>query len=222
MAEYRVVEKFVSINGEGQKSGQITAFIRLQICNLRCSYCDTEWANTEDSDYELMSDEEIINWLKETGMVNVTVTGGEPLLHKNMENLFKKMYENGNYIEVETNGSIDISKFNGEYRKNLSFTIDYKLPSSNMESRMDVNNYKYLTKRDTVKFVAGSIKDLERAKFIIEKYDLIKKSSVYISPIFGKIDPKDIVEFMISNNMNGVNLQIQIHKVIWDPDKRGV
>ena len=100
--------------------------------------------------------------------------------------------------------------------------MDYKLSASGMEEHMCIENMQYLRKMDTVKFVVGSIKDLERAKEVIEKYQLTQKCHIYISPVFGKIDPADIVEFMKNNYMNDVNLQLQLHKFIWDPDKKGV
>ena len=87
---------------------------------------------------------------------------------------------------------------------------------------MFIKNFDVLNKNDTVKFVSGSIEDLKRAKDVIEKYNLTQKCGVYISPVFGQIEPAEIVEFMKENLMNDVNLQIQMHKVIWDPDKRGV
>ena len=91
-----------------------------------------------------------------------------------------------------------------------------------MEANMDLNNYKYLSYKDTVKFVAGSNEDLQKSKLIIDKYKLPDKTNVYISPIFGQISLETIVEFMKDNKMNGVNLQMQLHKIIWDPNKRGV
>ena len=87
---------------------------------------------------------------------------------------------------------------------------------------MNLDNYKYITKKDSIKFVCGTKDDLLKAKYIIDKYDLINKTNVLFSPIFGLIDPKDIVEFMIENNLNDVKLSLQIHKIIWNPDERGV
>lgn len=87
---------------------------------------------------------------------------------------------------------------------------------------MNLTNFEHLTKKDTVKFVCGSLEDLRKSKYIIDKYNLIDKTSIYLSPVFGKINISDMVEFMKDNNMNDVNLQIQIHKIIWDQNKRGV
>ncbi|NMM65900.1 putative 7-carboxy-7-deazaguanine synthase QueE [Clostridium sp. P21] len=219
---FKVVEKFISINGEGPMSGQLAVFIRFAGCNLRCSYCDTLWANEKDVPYEIFNAKEIYEYIKSTGIKNVTLTGGEPLMQQDIMELLKLLCEDKNlYVEIETNGSIAVDKFL-KVENPPSLTMDYKLPSSNMESNMNMDNLKYLTKSDTVKFVAGSIEDLEKVKNIIYIHKLVEKTKVYISPVFGKIAMDKIVQFMLDNKMNGVNLQMQLHKIIWDPDKRGV
>ena len=222
MINYKVVEIFESINGEGKKAGQLALFIRFQKCNLNCSYCDTKWANKDDSPYSLMSLEELYKKVVESGIKNITITGGEPLLQENIEIFLKKLAENPEIsVEIETNGSINLKKFR-EIKNGPSFTMDYKLPKSNMEKFMDLENFKYLKEKDTVKFVANDIDDLEKAREIIEKYSLVEKCAVYISPVFGKIELSSIVDFMKKYNMNGVNMQLQIHKIIWDPEAKGV
>ena len=123
-------------------------------------------------------------------------------------------------IEIETNGSVDISPFCGDYRP--VFTIDYKLPSSGCEDKMLTGNFALLERDDTVKFVCGSEEDLKRAKDVIEEYGLSGKCNIYLSPVFGRMDPESMVEFMVKHRMNGVRLQLQLHKVIWHPEKRGV
>lgn len=219
---FKVVEKFVSVNGEGPSSGQLAVFIRFAGCNLNCSYCDTMWANEKNAPYELMSAEEIHQYIKFTEVRNITLTGGEPLLQEGILELLELLSEDKDLnIEIETNGSVALDKFSN-IENPPSFIMDYKLPSSNMEKKMLLDNFKYLAKKDTVKFVSGSIDDLQKAKYLIDKYKLAEKTGVYISPVFGKIDMDKIVEFMMDNKMNGVNLQIQLHKVIWDPNKRGV
>jgi 7-carboxy-7-deazaguanine synthase len=100
--------------------------------------------------------------------------------------------------------------------------MDYKLPDSGMEEYMCMSNMEILRNNDTVKFVASSVSDLHKCKEIVDKYNLTGKCHVYISPVFGKIDPVAIVEFMKDNKMNDVNMQLQLHKFIWDPDKKGV
>lgn len=222
MAQYKVVEIFESINGEGRRVGQLALFIRFQKCNLDCSYCDTKWANGDDADYVLMTEDEIYDKVLESKIQNITITGGEPLLQKDIYILLEKLSTNKNInIEIETNGSISLKEFSKiEYAP--SFTMDYKLPNSNMEKLMKIENFSYLQKKDTVKFVASSIKDLEKAKEIIEKYSLINKCAIYFSPVYGKINLQDMVEFMKVHNLNGVTLQLQIHKIIWDPEAKGV
>lgn len=220
MNNFKVVEKFISINGEGSKAGQLAAFIRFQGCNLNCSYCDSKYANSDDAKYSLMTEEEIINYLNENKIKNVTLTGGEPLLQKNIKSLIFELLKLNYNVEIETNGSVNIKPFISDLRP--IFTLDYKTPSSLMENYMNEKNYNYLTKDDVVKFVVGNQKDLITAKNIIDKYDLINKAQVYFSPIYGQIDPKEIVAFMIENQLNGVNFQLQLHKYIWDPNMRGV
>lgn len=222
MSEFKIAEKFVSINGEGTHAGQLAVFIRFAGCNLNCSYCDTQWANQNDTPYTVMTENEINDYIISTGVKNVTITGGEPLIQPDIDVLIETLsYNTSLYIEIETNGSADISKLS---RVSIlpSFTMDYKLPSSGMEEFMNTDNFEYLTHYDTVKFVAGSMHDLEVTYEIIKEYNLTEKCSVYISPVFGSINPAVIVEFMKTYNLNGVNLQLQLHKFIWAPDKKGV
>ena len=218
---YPVAERFTSINGEGRKAGELAVFIRFRKCNLNCSYCDTKWANTDNCPAEMLSAEQIAGYVYGTGVKNVTLTGGEPLLQENLGELIDILMEQGNSVEIETNGSISIEELSKRENR-PSFTLDYKLPDSGMERAMELRNYNFLRKKDTVKFVSGSISDLETAVKIIEKYELLKRCNVYISPVFGKINPADIVEFMKKNNLNGVKLQLQLHKFIWNPEERGV
>jgi len=220
--KYKVVEKFISINGEGILCGQLAIFIRLAGCNLSCSYCDTTWANDKDVKYDLMTTEEIYEYIKSTEIRNITLTGGEPLLQEGIIELLERLSEDKDlHVEIETNGSVSLKEFS-EIENSPSFTMDYKLPSSNMESNMDLSNLEYLTKKDTVKFVSGTQEDLQKVKYIVDKFNLIDKTNVYISPVYTKISLDSIVEFMKDNKMNGVNLQMQLHKVIWDPNMRGV
>ena len=126
-------------------------------------------------------------------------------------------------VEIETNGAVDIAPLANAFSKEkLSLTMDYKLPSSGCEEKMILSNMEVLRKQDTVKFVSGSVKDLECAEKIIGKFHLTERCQVFISPVFGSIEPVEIVNFMTSKRMNDVRLQIQMHKVIWNPEERGV
>lgn len=222
MAQYKVVEKFVSINGEGIHAGQLAIFIRFQGCNLNCSFCDTSWANEDKAPFVMMSEQQIYEYITETGVRNITLTGGEPLLVPEILKLLKLLSTDQELrVEIETNGSVDLIHFMG-ISNPPAFTMDYKLPGSLMEERMMVSNFELLAQKDTVKFVVGSLADLDRAREIINVYALNQKCHVYISPVFGKINLEEIVDYMINNRMNDVNMQLQMHKIIWDPDKRGV
>lgn len=240
MGTFHVVEHFVSINGEGRRAGQLAHFIRFAGCNLACEYCDTKWANEADVPYEIYNEEELYELIKKSGVKNVTLTGGEPLLQKDMKTLLTLLRKDRTLrIEIETNGSVDIQPFMlikdetgiteadkakiEEQTDNVTFTLDYKLPVSGMEDKMYLPNYENIRSVDTVKFVAGSKEDLIKSKKIIEKYQLVEKEcGIYLSPCFGKIEPSDMVDFLVEHNMNDVNIQLQLHKFIWDPDKKGV
>lgn len=218
---FKVVEIFESINGEGMRAGELAVFVRMKGCNLSCNYCDTMWANKPDCEFEDMTAEQIVDRVKKSGIKNVTLTGGEPLLQKDADILLEAFSsEKDMRVEIETNGSIDLKPF--LKFENVSFTMDYKLPESDMEKYMNTDNFKILRKKDTLKFVASSVNDLKKAKEIIEKYELIGKVNIIFSPVFGKIELTDIVDFLKDNKLNDVRMQLQMHKFIWDPEERGV
>ena len=167
------------------------------------------------------------------------------ILQAGIDKLIAQLLISGRNVEIETNGSIDINKvrenvkdnlttamngqvINGIYDKvndemeRLSMTADYKLAGSNMEQYMKLDNFNNLQSQDTVKFVVSSEEDLKRALEIIRQYNLTEKCYVYFSPVFGKIEPVTIVDFMKDNLINGARVQLQLHKFIWSPDKKGV
>jgi len=239
MAEFKVVEIFTSINGEGPRQGQLALFIRMQGCNLKCSYCDTAWANEPGVEFRLMSKEEIVGEVKRSGIRNIMLTGGEPLLCEDIGELLSALTEDHRFrVEVETNGSVDLKPFinmtggasvdtesspiNTDGNNLPSFNMDYKLPGSGMEQMMRMENLALLTEKDTVKFVVSDMNDLERSRELIDEYGLTGRCRVFFSPVYGRIDPETIVDFMKKNRMNDVNLQLQIHKIIWDSEMRGV
>ena len=218
---FPVAEKFISINGESLRAGEPAVFIRFRGCNLNCSYCDTRWANAPDAPAEPMTAAQLAEYADSTGITNVTLTGGEPLLQDDIGELIRLLHRGGHRTEIETNGSISIAELADKpYRP--AFTLDYKLPGSGMESAMLTGNYEHLRYGDAVKFVAGSIADLEKASEVIGEYGLTGKCTVFISTVFGKLTPADTAEFLIAHRMNDVRLQLQIHKYIWDPERRGV
>lgn len=219
---YKVAEKFISINGEGKKAGELAVFIRLVGCNLNCSYCDTLWAASEDAFHELMTIDEILTYIGETGVCNITLTGGEPLRQEGIEALIDAISRLSNtHLEIETNGSVNIRPFKKDF-ENLSFTVDYKSPSSGMSREMYMDNFELLDIKDTAKFVVGSKTDLYHAYDVINHYNLLDNTIVYFSPIFGLMEAKEIVDFMVEKKLNRARLQLQLHKYIWDPGEKGV
>ena len=214
-----VSEIFYSIDGEGLRTGELAVFIRLTGCNLNCFYCDTKYALKRDSG-KFMKIEEIINEVEKYNCKNITLTGGEPLLYKESDTLIEALLNENYRVNLETNGSIDISK----YLDKCLITMDYKLPSSGMEKLMKLDNIGKLTENDVLKFVTEE-SDFDKIEQILREYK--PKSYVYISPVFGKIEPSKIVDFMKELNnkdidTDKVRTQVQLHKVIWDPNKRGV
>lgn len=215
----KFAEKFISINGEGKNAGELAVFLRFSGCNLRCSYCDTMWVNEENCEVFDYTLSEIIEYIRNSGAKHVTITGGEPLLQENVEILFEAIHSLNINVEIETNGSVDLSKFiqNTPF---VSFTMDYKMPSSLMEQHMFLENLSILRKTDTLKLVCGSNEDLSK---ILEIIPLASKDvPIFISPSFTEIEPCEIVDFIIKNKLSRVKMQLQMHKFIWSPEERGV
>ena len=169
-----------------------------------------------------MTEEELLEYVKSTGVKRVTLTGGEPLLARDVYDLLQRFaLENDISVEIETNGSVDISPF-VNINHAPAFTLDYKLAGSGMEDKMLVSNFKYLTAKDTVKFVCSDVAELDRVCQVVDDNHLSEKCTVLISPVFGRIEPADMVDYLIEHKRNDIRLQLQLHKFIWDPNKRGV
>ena len=219
----KVVEIFKSIDGEGIRAGFPVTFIRLFGCNLACNYCDSTYATgnspvtpPEDGKwYEDMDVDDILDEVFKLGCKRITLTGGEPLIHDDVDVLISRLCQEGYEINIETNGSILIYKYR---QSNVFFTLDYKCPCSGMECEMDRRNLKLLRSQDVLKFVVATKQDLDRA-LTVSNYT---SAQVFISPVFGKIQPVEIVEYMLEHNMQDARVQVQLHKIIWDPNKRGV
>lgn len=208
----KVNEIFLSIQGESSSIGKPTIFVRFTGCNLRCSYCDTKYAYSEGIE---MTIPEIMAKIDSFGYKRVCLTGGEPLLQKGVQELLDNLkdYE----VSIETNGSIDLSKF--ILSNNQRFVMDIKLKASECFEKMNLDNIKYLTDKDEIKFVVSNREDYELAKDVIAKYH--KKGDIIISPVFDEIEYKDLVEWILEDKLNA-RFQLQIHKIIWDKNKRGV
>ena len=225
MSKYKIVEIFDSIEGEGKRSGQLATFVRTAGCNLRCSYCDTLYALSEKNcEYTELTSDEIISRLNPLYR-KVTLTGGEPLFHPNIKELISEMCSQGYEVNVETNGSIKTSPF--RVAGNVFFTIDYKLPCSGMESRMDKDAFLELTKEDVVKFVIGTKEDCDKTTEVVRMlqshYDNDEMPQIYLSAVCGKICHADIVTFMKNHKeLSNARIQLQMHKIIWPDIDKGV
>lgn len=220
----KVSEIFKSIDGEGITAGYPAAFIRLYGCNLKCSYCDSMYA-CKGNEYTEMTIQEIVDKIFWMYTTHVTITGGEPLLQKETKELIYTLVSYDYIVNVETNGAVDISNIIDDCPcpEKLIITMDYKCASSGEGNSTLLHNIEKLRKSDVLKFVVGNLTDLYEMHHIVNQLPADDDTcNVFVSPVFGKIDPKDIVTFLLNNNLNDVRMQLQIHKLIWEPDKRGV
>lgn len=207
-------EIYHSIQGESSYTGQPCIFIRLTYCNLRCSYCDSEYTFHEGKELTI---NEIMRKIKKYSCNLVEVTGGEPLFQKNCIFLLQRLIKEKYDVLLETSGSLSIQ----EVPEKVVNIIDFKCPSSMMMKKNLWENIKYIKDKDEVKFVIADKEDYNWAKEKIKQYNLTKKCTVLMSPAYDEIESKKIVEWILKDKLN-VRFQIQLHKEIWEPDKKGV
>lgn len=208
-------EIFYSIQGESTYTGLPCVFIRLTYCNLRCVYCDTEYAFHEGID---MTIREIISEAEKYDCRLVEITGGEPLVQENVHELMKELCDKGYEVMIETGGSLPIENID----KRVKIIMDLKTPYSGMEFKNRYENIKFLKSADEVKFVIGSREDYDWSKNKIEEYNLTSKvRQVLFSPVFDKIENIDLAGWILEDRLN-VRFQLQMHKYIWHPETRGV
>lgn len=212
----RVNEIFYSIQGESSFAGNPCVFVRLTGCNLRCTYCDTRYAYEEGEDLEI---NEIVARVSSMQCPLVEVTGGEPLIQKETPVLIHHLLEAGYDVLLETNGTCDISRIDDRCVK----IVDFKCPSSGETSHSDLKNLERLTSRDEVKFVIADRKDYEYAKHLLDRkgFNISEQTPVHFSPVFGRMDPKTLAAWILKDRL-GVRLHLQLHKLIWPSDERGV
>jgi len=210
----KVNEIFYSIQGEGTSAGLPCVFVRLTYCNLRCTYCDTEYAFHEGND---LSIDEILFEVNNLKCDLVEITGGEPLIQRETLQLMKALCDLGYRVMLETSGSLSIK----DVDPRVKIIMDLKTPSSKMDGKNLFPNIELLKKEDEVKFLVGTEEDYLWTKQIIEEYKLNEKFKVLISPVFGKIKPVEIAEWILRDNLPA-RFQLQMHKYIWEPDRRGV
>ncbi len=210
-----VNEIYESIQGESTWAGLPCIFVRTTFCDLRCSYCDTEYAFYEGDKMDL---DEIEARVLAFDVPLVEITGGEPLLQKAVPPLMKRLCDRGKTVMIETSGAHDISLIDDRVHR----IMDLKTPGSGECKRNRYENIEMLTQRDEVKFVLSSEEDYQWAREQIIKYGLSGRcGAVLLSPVFGKIDPRKIVEWMLRDKLEA-RFQLQMHKFIWDPAKKSV
>lgn len=211
---FKVIEIFASIQGESSHAGLPCAFVRLEGCNLRCRYCDTAYA------YEggrAMSLAQVLAEVADMGIELVELTGGEPLLHEETPELARALMEAGHRVLVETNGSLPISAL----PLGAMAIVDMKTPGSGMSGMMDMGNLHALRPGDEVKFVITSRGDYEWARSVILEHKVHERAAVLLSPAYGALAPELLVKWMLEDRLQA-RLNLQLHKYIWSPNKRGV
>jgi len=210
----KVNEIYYSIQGESSKAGLPCVFVRLTYCNLRCSYCDTEYAFYEGADLSIDS---IIEQIKKYNCNLVELTGGEPLFQSESIELMNRLCDDGFEVMLETGGSLPIKDVNQQ----VMIILDLKCPSSNMMKKNLYENLQYIKPTDEIKFVMGTREDYEWSKEIIKKYNLEGKCGLLVSVVFGSLEPLKLVEWILEDNLK-IRFQLQMHKFIWEPNTKGV
>ncbi len=210
----KVNEIYFSVQGESSKAGLPCVFVRLTYCNLRCSYCDTEYAFYEGHD---MSLEEIMREIEKYNCKLVEITGGEPLVQNEALSLMKLLCNSGYEVMLETGGSLPIKDID----ERVMIILDLKCPSSKMVKKNLFDNLNYIKRSDEIKFVIGNREDYDWAKEQITQYDLLSKTNILFSVVFGLLEPVKLVEWILHDNLQ-VRFQLQMHKFIWEPNTKGV
>ena len=209
-----VNEIFHSIQGESSHTGRPCVFIRLTYCNLRCSYCDTEYSFYDGKETPI---DEILRVVRGFRCGLVEVTGGEPLVQPNVHELMTRLADDGHEVLLETGGSLDI----GGVDRRVKRIIDFKCPSSGMMKKNLWENVGHLGANDEAKFVIGDREDYEWSKRMIAEYEIDRHCHILMSVVFGALEPVKLAEWILEDRLN-VRLQLQMHKYIWSPETRGV
>ena len=210
-----VKEIYLSLQGESSHQGLLCSFVRLTGCHLRCSYCDSEFAFQGG---KRMDNSEIVSELKKLGSMRVEITGGEPLLQPGVYPLMQQLLDEKFTVLLETSGAIDVRLVPAAVHK----IVDIKTPSSNEVDRNDFRNFVSMNANDEVKFVIGSKEDFDWSCALIAQHQLTNKPfSILFSTVFGKLEPKQLAEWIIEQKLP-VRFQLQQHKYLWEPNQRGV
>lgn len=217
-----VSEIFQSIDGEGYHAGYPTVFFRTIGCNLRCSWCDSAYTFNPDSESKWYSISEAIEKVESFGIKHITITGGEPLLEENkiwMTNFIHDLLLKDFMVDIETNGAVSLEYWKAKFgHDKVIFIMDWKAPASKMNKFMIEENLSWLSFDDIVKIVVTDF-DFEEVEKILK---IGTDAEIYISPVFGQVTMSKIPEFILEHKNENVRCQIQMHKIFWNPDKRGV
>ncbi len=209
-----VNEIFYSIQGESTYAGRPCVFVRLTGCNLRCRWCDTEYAFYEG---ETLTVGQVLEQVRAYKCPLVEITGGEPLLQDDVHVLIDRLLFEGYEVLIETGGSLDVGRLDPRVVK----IVDLKPPGSGMDRQNNLDNLRYLDRKDQIKFVVADRRDYEWAKQMMVEHALAEKVQVLFSPVFGELHPMELGEWILADRLPA-RLQIQLHKYLWDPDQRGV
>ncbi len=210
----RIIEVYASVQGESTWAGLPCVFVRLAGCNLRCTWCDSEFTFTGGEHRSIAS---VVQQVHDMGIELVEVTGGEPLAQRQAIDLIQALLGNGHTVLVETSGSIDIS----EVPEGAHIIMDLKPPDSGEVDSNDMANLERLSAGDEVKFVLASRGDYEWSRNIVITHRLTERVPVLFSTAFGLLDPAKVSEWLCEDKLP-VRLQLQMHKYIWPPSERGV
>jgi len=210
-----IYEIYVSVQGESTHVGRPCTFVRLSACDLRCAWCDTPYAFTGG---RKMSIDEVLAEVERIGCPLVEITGGEPLLQKDVYQLMQDLIGRDYEVLLETGGHVPIDEVPDE----VVAIVDVKCPASGEAARMHWPNLDQLSPHDEVKFVIQDRADYEFARDVIGRYDLASRSAaVLVSPVHGVLEPRLLSEWMLADHLPA-RLQLQLHKYIWSPTTRGV
>ncbi|MEN6512021.1 MAG: radical SAM protein [Chloroherpetonaceae bacterium] len=213
-----ISEIFYSIQGEGTRAGLPCVFVRLQGCNLRCIWCDTPYALDIKQIEEEITFQKILQQIQFFNCNFIEFTGGEPLMQPKSIELMNYLSENNYTVAIETGGSLLIDKLNSQIIK----ILDIKCPGSNMSKFNKFENFKFLNKKDEIKFVLNDQQDFDWAMEVVSAHNLFDiVDNVLFSPVFGKLESIDLAQWILESHLP-IRLQLQIHKFIWEPSTRGV
>jgi len=194
--------------------GRPCVLVRLTGCPLRCQWCDTEYSFYEGKG---MTVEEVLEVVRAYQCPLVEITGGEPLVQKEVYPLMERLLAEGYEVLLETSGALDVSRV----PKGVIKIVDLKCPGSGEVHRNRFENIQYLSPKDEIKFVIADYRDYLWARGVLEEYSLPRRCQVLFSPVFGQLDPKKLAEWILKDHLP-VRMQLQLHKLIWGPDMRGV